>query len=188
MIFNNNLAFRLNPGPFVQHGLVHVVALELALGAIELAGPVQRYPQWDCDVLTRFGVEAARRFTRHQRAQPWPDQWWASSRTRSSSCPGPSSRGSSPWRSPLCAAARGLSVQVRLLLWLHFCRSCFRQGSVNDTLEHQVSDECIEVICDVVSLYNQFQAEIRISQVTGLESFIRSWHRDCYVWYYWSLS
>ena len=73
MIFNNNLAFRilisglvleaahelplavqladphvlegLNPGPFLQHDLVPVAALELALGAIELAGPVQRYPQ-----------------------------------------------------------------------------------------------------------------------------------------------
>ena len=52
-----------------------------------------------------------------------------------------------------------------------FCRSCFRQDSVNDTLEHQVSDECNEVICDIVSMYNQFQAEIRISQVIGPESF-----------------
>ena len=34
----------LNPGPHVQHGLVHVVALEHALGA-ELVGQVQRYPQ-----------------------------------------------------------------------------------------------------------------------------------------------
>ena len=41
----------LNPVPFLPHDLVPVAALVLALGAIELAGLVQLYPQQDCDIL-----------------------------------------------------------------------------------------------------------------------------------------
>ena len=78
---------------------------------------VQRYPQWESDILT---MVESKRLAGRQTPQSWPAPCWTCSRTRSLTCPSPSYQGSSPWRPPPCAPARGSSVQVGLLFWSHF--------------------------------------------------------------------
>ena len=91
-----------DPGPHVQHGHVHVVTLEQALGWVVKCSVVLSENQ--------RVKNSARRSSETPQSRPAP--CWAGSRARSRPCPGPSCQDTPSWPPPPCSSARGLSVQV----------------------------------------------------------------------------